>query len=86
MIRGYPNGTTRHSEAVSSHLYERRTWGTETSKYPQEKKTKVIAQVVASERAVAQTFYVVMHNRGYRTAIFIIKMNWNCFGKFNHRG
>ena len=32
-----------------------RTRGTETSKYPEEKKTKVIAQVVASERARAQT-------------------------------
>ena len=33
----------------------KRTRGTETSQYPQEKKTKVIAQVVASERALAQT-------------------------------
>ena len=33
----------------------RRTRGTETSQYPEEKKTKVMAQVVASERAVAQT-------------------------------
>ena len=33
----------------------RRTRGTETSKYPEEKKTTVIAQVVASERARAQT-------------------------------
>ena len=32
-----------------------RTRGTETSQYPEEKKTKVIAQVVASERAGAQT-------------------------------
>ena len=32
-----------------------RTRGTETSKYPQEKKTTVIAQVAASERARAQT-------------------------------
>ena len=32
-----------------------RTRGTETSHYPEEKKTKVIAQVVASERATAQT-------------------------------
>ncbi len=32
-----------------------RTRGTETSKYPQEKKTKVIPQVVASERGRAQT-------------------------------
>ena len=32
-----------------------RTRGTETSKYPQEKKTKVIPQVVASERGTAHT-------------------------------
>ena len=31
------------------------TRGTETSKYPEEEKTTVIAQVVASERAPAQT-------------------------------
>ena len=31
------------------------TRGTETSQYPEEKKTIVIAQVVASERATAQT-------------------------------
>ena len=31
------------------------TRGTETSHYPEEEKTKVIAQVVASERAIAQT-------------------------------
>ena len=36
-------------------LSEGRTRGTETSHYPEEKKTKVIAQVVASERAGAQT-------------------------------
>jgi hypothetical protein len=36
----------------------RRTGGTETSKYPQEKKTIVIPQVVASERGIAQTGYV----------------------------
>ena len=34
---------------------KRPTRGTETSQYPEEKKTKVIAQVVASERAEAQT-------------------------------
>ena len=32
-----------------------RTRGTETSQYPEEKNTKVIAQVVARERAPAQT-------------------------------
>ena len=36
-------------------LERRRTRGTETSQYPEEEKTKVIAQVVASERAPAQT-------------------------------
>ena len=37
----------------------------------------MIAQVVASERAVAQTNYVVMHSWGYRTATFELKTNWN---------
>ena len=39
----------------SSISQERSTRGTETSQYPQEKKTKVIPLVVASERGVAQT-------------------------------
>ena len=33
----------------------RRTGGTETSQYPEEKKTTVISQVAASERDAAQT-------------------------------
>ena len=33
----------------------RGTWGTETSKYPEEKKTIVIPKVVASEIGGAQT-------------------------------
>ena len=37
----------------------------------------MIPQVVASERGTAQTDYVVMHSRGYRTAIFRLKINWN---------
>ena len=37
----------------------------------------MIPQVVASERGEAQTVYVVMHRRGYRTAIFRLKTNWN---------
>ena len=42
--------------AVKLHYpIRRRTRGTETSKYPEEKKTKVIPQVVASERGLAQT-------------------------------
>ena len=34
------------------------TWGSETSQYPQEEKTKVIPLVVASERGTAQTHFV----------------------------
>ena len=37
----------------------RRTRGTETSKYPQEKKTTVIPGVVASETGLAQTGFVL---------------------------
>ena len=36
-------------------LRRMRTRGTETSHYPEEEKAKAIAQVVASERATAQT-------------------------------
>ena len=50
---GYPNGATHRASGIPEK--GRLTRGTETSKYPEEKKTKVIAQVVASERAEAQT-------------------------------
>ena len=54
MIRGFPNGGTRHPEGVSP-AKQGRTRGTETSKYPQEEKTTVIPRVVASESGAAQT-------------------------------
>ena len=60
---------------------EKRTRRTEPSKYPEEKKSTEIAQVVASERAVAQTKYVAMHIWGCRTAIFELKKNWNILEK-----
>ena len=50
---GFPNGATHHVSGIL--VMRKQTRGTETSKYPQEKKTKVIAPVVASERATAQT-------------------------------
>ena len=53
MTRRYPNGATQHIEDVLSE--RRRTQGTETSKYLEEEKTKVIPLVVASERGLAQT-------------------------------
>ena len=56
--RRCPNGETRRRRRRHAALGSERTWGTETSKYPQEEKTNVIAQVVASERAGAQTVRV----------------------------
>ena len=38
-------------------VIERVTWGTETSKYPEEKKEKSISLVVASEKERAQTSF-----------------------------
>jgi hypothetical protein len=40
---------------VSKVAHEKRTQGTETSKYLQEKKSKEILLVAASERRIAQT-------------------------------
>ena len=51
-IRGCPNGATRPR---GHHLSVGPTRGTETSQYPQEKKTTVIPRVVASESGGAQT-------------------------------
>ena len=57
MIRRCPNGETL---MVEDHEPAREvTRGTETSKYPEEKKTIVIPQVVASERGAALNFYIV---------------------------
>ena len=55
LIRGCPNGATHPAEGRVSRAIGRRTGGTETSKYPQEKKTTVIPRVAASERGLAQT-------------------------------
>ena len=55
LIRGCPNGATRPAEDRSPTLLWGRTEGTETSQYLQEEKTRVIPQVVASERGGAQT-------------------------------
>ena len=53
VIHRYPNGATHYIEDIVS--VRRQTRRTETSKYPEEKKTKVIPLVVASERGLAQT-------------------------------
>ncbi len=41
-IRRFPNGGTHHAEGVISRVSGKQTRRTETSKYPEEKKTKVI--------------------------------------------
>ena len=48
---GEPGG----SDPVTASCDAERTRGTETSQYPQEEKIRMIAPVVASERARAQT-------------------------------
>ena len=53
LIRRFLNGTTHYVEDIVSA--RRPTRGTETSKYPEEKKIIMIPQVVASERGLAQT-------------------------------
>ena len=53
MIHRYPNGATHYTEGIVSA--RKQTRRTETSKYPEEEKTKVITLVAASERVLAQT-------------------------------
>jgi hypothetical protein len=55
-IRGNPNGATPQAGGLRTARW--RTRGTETSKYPEEEKTIVMPQVVASERGTAQTVHV----------------------------
>ncbi len=56
LIRGFPNGET-HPFRVSV-LAQKRTRRTETSKYPEEKKSTDIPLVAASERGLALKFLV----------------------------
>ena len=60
-IRRFPNGATRCREAASllTVTSVKQTRRTETSKYPEENKTKVIPLVVAIERGIAQTVNVL---------------------------
>ena len=59
LTRGSPNGETLHgktmqrpAESIGGH---EQTQGSEPSQYLEEKKTKVIPEVVASETGTAQT-------------------------------
>ena len=55
---------------MSKVVYRRGTWGTETSKYPQEKKENSIPKVVASEIGRAQTRG--SNTSGVRTTIYYL--------------
>ena len=56
---GKPTGTSQY--LVSEHIrYEKRTRGTETSQYLQEKKSTEIPSVAASERGKALYVYQVV--------------------------
>ena len=55
-IRMGEPGTRNGVSSIAEYIgYARVTWRTETSKYPEEKKTIVIPSVAASERGGAQT-------------------------------
>ena len=57
LIRGYPNGETHLRKEVSGPEYigaKKRTRGTETSKYPEERTSIETPLVVASERGSGQ--------------------------------
>ena len=71
LIRGFPNGATRH---VARHVIPqgRRTQGSETSQYLKEKKSTEIPKVAASEMGLGRI--VIAHLLAER------------FGKADHRG
>ena len=72
LIRGYPNGTTRHPSrgaagGTNNIVPRSHTWGSETSQYPEEEKSSEIARVAASESARAQTGKHASRGCGTRT-------------------
>ena len=83
LIRRYPNGATQHVEDMLS--VRRRTRRTETSKYPEEKKTKVIPLVVASERGEAQTSFVTAR-LGLQDCDIGCEMNQNALERATEEG
>ena len=78
LIRRYPNGETHYIEDIVSE--RKRTRRTETSKYPEEKKTKVIPIVAASEIGLVQT-KVVTATLGLQDHVIECFMNQNSLEK-----
>ena len=81
---GKPDGSNVPSFLTESIGRKSETWGSETSQYPQEKKSTEIAQVVASERAAGQT--VRFTGRGCGTQPWQDQSIAEGTGKFRHRG
>ncbi len=52
---GQPVSDNTLTSYIESSRYTKTTRGTETSKYPEEKKAKAIPPVAASEKGTAQT-------------------------------
>ena len=73
LIPKYPNGETLPFKGIVSWIHSdmRQTWGTETSHYPEERKSTDTPLVVASERGPGHWS-------------FCIKQEYS--GKFNRRG
>ena len=71
LIRGFPNGAT-HCIVRYSILSRRRTQGSETSQYLEEKRSNEIPKVAASEMGVGQ--------------LVIAYLLAEHFGKSDHRG
>ena len=81
---GKPGWSNVQSSATESIGCGSETRGSETSQYPQEKKSTEIAQVVASERALGQT--VRFTGRGCGTQPWQDQSIAEGTGKFRHRG
>lgn len=79
---GNPATGDSSNSMVSKVAISERTGGTETSKYPEEEKSKEIPLVAASERGIGQTG--VLAYRGCRTCIKG-KLVKERSGKVDHR-
>jgi hypothetical protein len=64
LIHGYPNGETHPAMGIPIwiHRVGRRTRGTETSQYPEEKTSTEIPSVVASESGTGQWLFLSEQN------------------------
>ena len=69
MIRGFPNEATHYPKRIVFQFIGMGTWGTETSKYPEEGKSTETPLVVASESGPGQWSSFKNRNALERAAI-----------------